>query len=331
MIEIMKLKKCFDALEVLQDINLIIEDGEIYGLIGRSGAGKSTLLRCINGLEEYDGGSLKVDHVEISSLNKREMRNFRRGIGMIFQQFSLMERKTAYENIALPLRCWKYNKKELHERVVDLAGIVGISDKLSIKPRALSGGQKQRVAIARALAMKPRILLSDESTSALDPITTRSILGLLREINEKLGITIIVVTHQMSVVREICQRVSLLQKGRIVASGKVEDVFLKRPPEFMRFLGEDGDSLSAGNGNLEIIITDEWISQPVFSAMARELKIDFSLVGGRMERYRSKALGSWIVRFQETDLPKVTEYLTEKNILWRGVSGSQMNMQAVDG
>ena len=316
MIKIVGLQKSFGDLEVLQNINLTIEEGEIYGLIGRSGAGKSTLLRCINGLESYDSGSLKVDDVEINSLSKKEMRHFRRGIGMIFQQFSLLEKKTVYENIALPLRCWKYDKKYLNERVHELSEIVGISDKLRNKPRTLSGGQKQRVAIARALTMEPKILLSDESTSALDPITTNSILALLREINEKLGVTIIMVTHHMAVVRDICESVSLLQKGKLTVSGKVEDIFLNRPPEFMKFLGEDGELPLTTNVNLEIMVSGDEVAQPLFSKMARELDVDFSIIGGKMEKYRDKVLGSWISNFNEDDVERVTRYLDGRNIVW---------------
>lgn len=331
MIEISGLQKSFGALEVLRQINLTIEDGEIYGLIGQSGAGKSTLLRCINGLENYTGGSLKVNTVEINSLCKKEMRNFRRGIGMIFQQFSLLERKTVYENIALPLRCWKYDKKAMDKRVRELAEIVGISDKLKDKPRILSGGQKQRVAIARALTMEPKILLSDESTSALDPVTTRSILALLREINETLGITIVVVTHQMSVIREICQKVSLLQQGRIVVSGRVEDVFLRRPAEFMKFMGEDWKLPTTKNVNLEILVSGDNVSQPFFSTMARELDVDFSIIGGKMEKYRDKILGFWISNFEEKDIPKVTAYLNGRNIAWHQSLKTEDDNQAGDG
>lgn len=210
MIEITNLEKNFGDLEVLKKINLKIMDGEIYGLVGVSGAGKSTLLRCINGLESYSNGSLKVNGTEVKDLDKKQKKIFQKNIGMIFQHFPMLTRKTVYDNIAFPMKCWKYGKKEIDQRVKELAEIVGITDKLGEKPANLSGGQKQRVAIARALSMNPKILLSDEATSALDPKTTQSILALLKEINEKLGITIIIVTHQMEVVRQVCQKVSLL-------------------------------------------------------------------------------------------------------------------------
>ena len=206
MIEITNLEKNFGDLEVLKKINLKIMDGEIYGLVGVSGAGKSTLLRCINGLESYSNGSLKVNGTEVKDLDKKQKKIFQKNIGMIFQHFPMLTRKTVYDNIAFPMKCWKYGKKEIDQRVKELAEIVGITDKLGEKPANLSGGQKQRVAIARALSMNPKILLSDEATSALDPKTTQSILALLKEINEKLGITIIIVTHQMEVVRQVCQK-----------------------------------------------------------------------------------------------------------------------------
>jgi D-methionine transport system ATP-binding protein len=199
MIKINNLKKSFGSLQVLNDINLNIGTGQIYGLIGRSGTGKSTLLRCINGLESYDSGSLLVDGVEVKSLTSKEAREFKRGIGMIFQQFSLLSRLTVYENIALPMKCWKYKNAYIDSKVKELVEVVGIPDKLYAKPEQLSGGQKQRVAIARALSMNPKILLCDEATSALDPKTAQSIITLLNQINQQMGITIIVVTHQMSV------------------------------------------------------------------------------------------------------------------------------------
>ena len=223
MIEITNLEKNFGDLEVLKKINLKIMDGEIYGLVGVSGAGKSTLLRCINGLESYSNGSLKVNGTEVKDLDKKQKKIFQKNIGMIFQHFPMLTRKTVYDNIAFPMKCWKYGKKEIDQRVKELAEIVGSTDKLGEKPANLSGGQKQRVAIARALSMNPKILLSDEATSALDPKTTQSILALLKEINEKLGITIIIVTHQMEVVRQVCQKVSLLEGGKIVTSGDVEE------------------------------------------------------------------------------------------------------------
>ena len=316
MIEITGLQKSFGNLDVLENINMVIKDGDIYGLVGKSGAGKSTLLRCINGMETYTKGSLKVDGVEVNSLDKQKMRYFRKNVAMIFQHFPLMSRKTVYENIAFPMRCWKYDKKHIYDKVTELSEIVGINDKLREKPNTLSGGQKQRVAIARALAMDPNILLSDESTSALDPTTTHAILQLLNEINEKLGITIIVVTHQMSVVREVCHNVSLLEKGKLVVSGKVEEIFLNQPDKLRRFIGEEDLFPTSEGVNLQIMLLDDSNSRSILSLMAQELRVNFGLVNCKMERYRDKHLGTLIVNFSNDDLPRVCNYLTSKDIIW---------------
>lgn len=316
MIEINNLKKTYGNLCVLENINLKIEDGDIYGLVGKSGAGKSTLLHCINGLETYDSGSLKVNGIEVSKLDKDGMRLFRKEVSMIFQHFNLMSRKTVYENIAFPMRCWKYNKPHIDKKVMELAEIVGITDKLAQKPNTLSGGQKQRVAIARALSMDPKILLSDEATSALDPTTTQSILQLLREINERIGITVIIVTHQMAVVRKVCRNVSLLQKGRLAVGGPVEELFLNSPRELRQFIGEEDIAPMTGGVTLQIMLSDDDGSNAVFSAMGRELGVDFRIVGGRMESYRDKHLGVMIVNVQEADTAQIKQYLDNCRIRW---------------
>lgn len=316
MIEINGLRKAFGALTVLEDINLEIQDGEIYGLVGRSGAGKSTLLRCINGLESYDDGSLKVDGQEVKDQNKKEIRSFRKDMGMIFQHFSLLERRTVYENVALPLKCWKYDQKTKDKRVKELLELVGISDKIHERPRVLSGGQKQRVAIARALTMEPKFLLCDEATSALDPKTTRSILQLLRRINEELHLTIIVVTHQMSVVREVCQRISILEQGKIAATGPVEDIFLQQPPALQNLLGEEELLLPKTGVNVKILLPSNISGTPVITSLARELNSDFPIVGGKMERYRDTILGSFIINLSEDAFSRLPEILAKRNIPW---------------
>ena len=232
------IKKSFeDGAKVLEDISFTVEDGDIYGLVGRSGAGKSTLLRCINGLTDYQEGSLKVDGAEIKDFTGKELRQFRKSVGMIFQHFSLLERKTVYQNIAMPMECWKYPKEEIDKKVNELIELVGLEDKVKAKPRNLSGGQKQRVAIAGALTMNPKILLCDEATSALDPNTTNSILDLLAKINQKTGITVVIVTHQMEVVRRVCNKMSVMEHGIIAAQGDVEEVFKQQPDSLKRLLG----------------------------------------------------------------------------------------------
>ncbi|WP_235601262.1 methionine ABC transporter ATP-binding protein [Tissierella sp. P1] len=218
MIEIKNLRKFYGNLEVLKGIDLQIEEGKIFGLVGRSGTGKSTLLRCINGLEKYNEGSLYVGDIDVKNLSEKELRSFRKDVGMIFQHFSLLERLTVYENIALPLRCWNYDKSFIDKRVRELLEVIDIPDKINSKPRELSGGQKQRVAIARALAMEPKILLCDEATSALDPKSTKSIISLLNKINKDLGITMVIVTHEMHVLRSICEEIAIIEDGRIEQS-----------------------------------------------------------------------------------------------------------------
>ena len=216
MIRICEVNKHYGKTKVLNDINMHIKEGEIFGIIGHSGAGKSTLLRCINRLETYEDGSITVQDREVKNLDERELRFLRKDLGMIFQHFSLLERKTVFENVSLPLECFKYSRNEISKRVDELLSLVGIQDKKNMKPRNLSGGQKQRVAIARALALNPKVLLCDEATSALDPNTTKSILSLLQDINKKLNITIIMVTHQMEVIKQICSRVAIMENGEVL-------------------------------------------------------------------------------------------------------------------
>lgn len=317
MIEIRHLQKSFGSNEVLKNIDITIRDGEIYGLIGVSGAGKSTLLRCINGLEPYDGGSLKIDGVEVSQLNKQEMRRFRSNIGMIFQQFLLMDRMTVYQNIALPMKCWKRSSAEIDRRVSELLSLVELSDKKNARPRELSGGQKQRVAIARALAMEPRILLCDEATSALDPNITISILELLKKINRELGLTIIVVTHQMDVVKQICNRVSVLSHGVLTCTGEVKDIFLKQPQVLSELLSEaSSQSLPAGGVNVEIIYPMDTAST-LLSRMALETGIAYELVRDRVETYCTGTYGCCTIHIAGHELAALEAFLKRAQVEWR--------------
>ena len=228
-IEIRHLSKRFTVdghtLEALRDISLTVEKGEIYGIIGMSGAGKSTLVRSVNYLEKPSDGIVLVDGVDLGSLTERELRKKRREIGMIFQNFNLLEQRNVIGNICFPLEITGVKKKVARDRARELLRLVNLEDKETAYPSQLSGGQKQRVAIARALATEPRILLCDEATSALDPQTTKAILDLLKEIHEKLGITILIITHQMSVVTEICQKVAIIDGGRLVEEGDVGEIF----------------------------------------------------------------------------------------------------------
>lgn len=248
MIEIEHVNHSFQDRQVLKDINLTIYDNEVFGLVGPSGVGKSTLLNCLSGLEKYQSGSIRVDGVQLETLNELQMRQFRRNIGMIFQNFSLIGRKNVFRNIALPMECWKYSKAELKSRVEELAELTGIQDKLKSRPGELSGGEKQRVAIARALSMNPSYLFCDECTSALDPRSTAAILDLLKELQKKFNITIIVVTHEMSVVQSICSRMAILDRGRVSLMGDVQEIFENRPDQLKKLIGADDRKISITMG-----------------------------------------------------------------------------------
>lgn len=320
MIEISNLQKCYGDVKVLRDINIEIDNKDIYGLLGVSGAGKSTLLRCINGLESYEGGSLKVDGVEVKDLSEKGLREFRRNIGMIFQQFSLLERKTVYENVALPMKCWGYKKQDIDKKVKELLDLVELGNKLNSRPRELSGGQKQRVAIARALTLNPKILLCDEATSALDPNITNSILELLKKINKELGITIIVVTHQMNVVKCVCNKMAILSKGNLEAKGKVEDIFLDKPKVLEELLGESEYKVVPKEGaNIEIVERENSQKGSLLSSLAIETGVKYSFVWGGTDKYRDKVLASFIINVKENDKSKIINYLNSENIEWREV------------
>lgn len=229
MIEIKNLSKTFktadSSLDALKNVSLTINDGDIYGIIGMSGAGKSTLVRCINMLERPTEGQILIDGVDMGSLSSRQLRDARRNIIMIFQGFNLLMQRNCLKNICFPLELEGMKKEDAKKRALELLEIVGLPDKAKAYPAQLSGGQQQRIAIARALATNPKVLLCDEATSALDPNTTHSILNLIRDINKKLGITVIIITHQMSVVEETCNRVAILDNGTVVEQGEVSTVF----------------------------------------------------------------------------------------------------------
>lgn len=228
-IEVKQLYKTFHTkkqdIEVLKGIDLSVEKGEIYGIVGFSGAGKSTLVRCINRLEEPDSGSVRIGDKEITALGKAQLNEQRRKIGMIFQQFNLFDSMTVAQNIAYPLKLTGTSSKEADARVEEMLALVGLTEKKNAYPGELSGGQKQRVGIARALANRPDVLLSDEATSALDPQTTLSVLDLLKEINKKLGLTIILITHELEVIKYTCHRMAVMEDGKILEKGPVRDIF----------------------------------------------------------------------------------------------------------
>ncbi|ENY8961870.1 TPA: methionine ABC transporter ATP-binding protein [Clostridioides difficile] len=315
MISIKNVNKYYGKIQVLKDVSIEIESGEIFGIIGHSGAGKSTLLRCINGLEEYQEGNVLVSDKEVKSLNEKQMRDLRKELGMIFQHFSLLERKTVFDNVALPLECFGYSKAEIKKRVLELLEVVGISEKKNDKPRNLSGGQKQRVAIARALALNPQVLLCDEATSALDPNTTKSILSLLEDINKKLGITIIVVTHQMEVIKQICGRVAIMENGEVLEVGDTEEIFLRNTKGLRKLIGEESIILPKGT-NIKILFPKDISNEAIITTMARELNIDVSIIFGKLEQFKDDILGSLIINISDKSGEQVKQYLTSKGIRW---------------
>lgn len=318
MIEFINVKKEFSGVKALNDVTFTIPSSCIFGIVGKSGAGKSTLLRTINRLENVDDGSILIDGVDVTKLEGKSLRLLRKNIGMIFQHFSLLETKNVFHNIALPLQTNGYKKEQIKERVEELATLVGISDKLYEKPRNLSGGQKQRVAIARALALNPKILLCDEATSALDPQTTKAILRLLLDIKEKYNITIIMVTHQMEVVKEVCDRIAILNDGILQEEG-CTDVLFTNSSTAMKELTDEEEIVPNTGVNIKISFPKESSEEPIITMMARELDIDFSIVWGKLEKFRDSILGSLIINIEEENLEKVTNYLESKNVIFNVV------------
>lgn len=315
MIQVKNLDKFFGKEKVLDNITLNISKGEIFAMVGHSGAGKSTLLRCINGLENYKIGTLKVFDKEIKDLTTHELRQFRKDVGMIFQHFSLMQRKSVYENVAIPMKIWGYSNHEIEKKVTDLLNLVGLSNKKNSYPNELSGGQKQRVAIARALTLDPKILLSDEATSALDPNTTTSILELLKKINKKLGITIVLVTHEMDVVKAVAQRAILLEHGTIIGQGKIEDLFLQPDVKMKKFLGEE-EIVPKDGINIKLYFPKETAQYSIVTHMARTLDIDFNIVWGKLEKINKHVIGSLVINLEEKNKDRVIKYINDKNVKW---------------
>ena len=315
-IHIKDVKKTFKnkkgaPVNVLKGIDLDIERGDIYGIIGYSGAGKSTLIRCINGLEKADSGSITIGESDITKLSEKELINLRSKTGMIFQHFNLLKSKNVFDNIALPLKYQKLPKDKINESVDELLKTVGLTEKKFAYPSQLSGGQKQRVAIARALAVKPDILLCDEATSALDPQTTDSILDLLSDLNKELNLTIILITHQMNVVQRICNKVAVIDDGRIVEQGKTFDIFSKSEKEITRtflndiFKGPSKEDLAKysdeKNGRLlHLIFTGEKANDSLITNIARNYDTDINILYGSIEYVENKPIGSLYVTISGT-------------------------------
>lgn len=293
--------------EVLSGVNLKIEQGKIFGIIGYSGAGKSTLIRCINGLELPTSGSIKYLDTVVNELSEKGLINLRSEISMIFQQFNLMPQRTIAENVALPIKYKKIGKKQTAAKVDELLSLVGLSDKADAYPNSLSGGQKQRVAIARALINDPKVLLCDEATSALDPETTDSILEILKELNQKLNITVVVVTHEMKVIEQICEDVAVLHNGRIVETGNVYDVFSHPKEEITKRFVKTTTNLNVSKGLyqalglpeghrlIRVTYNNENTIDPVISLVSRKYNVDISILLGDIKLIQGKLIGGLII------------------------------------
>ena len=306
----------------VQDVSLEIREGEIFGIIGFSGAGKSTLVRCINLLERPTQGSVVVDGKEMTSLTPAQLRQARKKIGMIFQHFNLMPSRTVFGNVAYPLRGSGLSKQQVAEKVRRLLALVDIADKENAYPSQLSGGQKQRVAIARALSTSPKYLLCDEATSALDPNTTRSILELLRQINRDLGVTIIIITHEMKVIDQICDRVAVIDHSSIAEEGKVSDVFTNPQSQIARELILPQDISAAqtsGGAQLRIIFSGENAKQPVLSQLTLECQVPVNILFADTKEVEGKAYGQMLLELpcDEGQAEKVRSWLRSSGIQWK--------------
>ncbi|SEL04557.1 MULTISPECIES: methionine ABC transporter ATP-binding protein [unclassified Butyrivibrio] len=314
-----------NKVNALQDINLEIETGDIFGLIGFSGAGKSTLLRTINALEKPTSGKITVDGDDIYSLSPKELRAKRKTIGMIFQQFNILETKTVWENIALPLKLNHTPKKEIEERVDQMLKFVELEDKRDEYPGKLSGGQKQRIGIARALATRPSILLSDEATSALDPKTTDSILALLKKINRELGVTIVIVTHEMNVISSICNHVAVMEAGRIVEQGNVIDIFSEPKADitknFVKTVIQDEvpekllQSIYEDTRNYKLLRLKFQSSDSTESVLAqvnKKFDIETNILFANISEIQEQILGIHIVQIigSDIEIKKAEQYFT---------------------
>ena len=345
MIRIENYNKTFNLksgnVRALENVSLEVADGEKYGVIGYSGAGKSTLVRCINFLEIPDSGRITISDFgsinikdgklfkDCKLLHERDLKDLRKGIGMIFQHFNLLDRSTVFENVAFSLKYSGLSKHEISEKVFELLDLVGLTDKADVYPSQLSGGQKQRVAIARALVNNPKILLSDEATSALDPDATESILNLLNELNRKLGLTIIIITHEMSVIKAVCNRVAVMEEGRVVEEGRVYDIFSQPvQPITRKFVNSTSSmakadalvrripSLAQGEGHIYRLYFDNNVYEPVISNISRMFNVDCNILLGNVEVIGNEGLGSLVIKMlgEHENIAKALEYLKQANV-----------------
>ncbi len=334
MIEIKNLNKTFknsaSIVEALKNVSLTIEDGDIYGIIGMSGAGKSTLVRCLNYLEKPDSGDVIIDGKSLNGLSEKELLNLRRDVTMVFQSFNLLMQSTCLKNVMFPLELAKVDKQKAKQRALELLDIVGLKSKADSYPAMLSGGQRQRVAIARALASDPKILLCDEATSALDPTTTNQILDLIRDINKKMNITVVIITHQMSVVENICNKVAILDAGQVVETGLVADVFSHPKslaakklvfPEF----DLSNEVVKKNNEKTIRIVFNGGAStgKPLLTSLAIEQGVAANILNASIRNINGSSYGSMLISVKDKEeLDKALAYLNKAD----GVSGEEFDI-----
>lgn len=336
MIELQHIDKIYHTssgdLHALKDINLTINEGEIFGIIGLSGAGKSTLVRCINMLEKPTSGKVIVDGQEMTALGEEQLRKARQNIGMIFQHFNLLSSRTVFGNIAFPLEIQGLDKAAIQKKVEPLLDLVGLKDRAEHYPSQLSGGQKQRVGIARALASDPKVLLCDEATSALDPQTTESILNLLRDINKRLHITIVMITHQMNVVKEICDRVAVIENGEIIEQGSMVDIFTNPQkattrefvasiqhndlPDFVRKLDIHKDYKAGDKALVSLSFIGDSAGEPIVSVLIKEYDTNVNILTANIENLQDTPFGTLLIEVEgdEAHLKKALDYLHERKV-----------------
>ena len=336
MITLSSVKKSYKSAEgevtALKGVDLSIERGEIYGIIGLSGAGKSTLIRCINMLERPTEGKVIVDGKDLTTLSEADLRKERKGIGMIFQHFNLLSSATVYDNVAFPLRLANADDETIRKKVEPLLALVGLADKAQQYPAHLSGGQKQRVGIARALAAGPKVLLSDEATSALDPQTTKSILQLIADINKKLGLTVVIITHEMQVIKDVCDKVAVIADGVIAEKGSVVDIFTKPQNPITRefvstllsndlpinYRGKELLQAPVEGGELLLRLTflGERADDPVIADVIRRFPIEVSILYGTLDQIQSLPYGRMIVgvKGEQAEIDRALAYLDTRDL-----------------
>lgn len=320
MIKLDKVSKSFNngkaAVHALHAISLEVGAGQIYGVVGTSGAGKSTLIRCVNRLEVPESGRIWVDGEEITALDPAALRKARQGMGMIFQQFNLLSQRTSAENIAYPLEIAGIPKTERDGRVKELLNLVGLENKADAYPAQLSGGQKQRVGIARALANHPKVLLSDEATSALDPTTTDSILELLVDLNQKLGLTILLITHQMEVVKKVCDHVAILENGYLLESGAIFDLIADPSSRLSKAFFPPIQEVLLDPSAIQAAITflGDAADEPILASMIRKFQVEVNFLGGNIQQIGKRRVGQLQVELKGDQVPEALTYLQQRGL-----------------